>query len=328
MAHIATTRFGYGYQLFVLIGLVLLGLLIGSILSLLPLLPQMNFKQLLQGGGKNFMDDLLVPANATPLRIMQFISTFFLMCLPALLYAKYCHHKPMVHLGLSKKPKILPALVVILVMLCCFPLVGYLQDAFKHLPFSKALSLKFDEAEKNYMKQILAIGRMNNFADYLVSLIMIALLPALFEEMIFRGALQNLCSRATKKPILSIVITAAVFSAIHGSYIGFLPRFVLGFVLGWMFYRTNNLWLSVVGHFVNNAIGITGLYVLHLKGQPINAASLEGQVPFLVALVGCALLYAALKLFDKVVKNDIDEPGQERLLPDYINPNNPFENAH
>lgn len=323
MAHIATKRYSYSYQLLALLGFVILGAIIGSVLSLLPLLGKMNLKEIMSG--KNFMDDLLVPANATPLRIMQFVSTLFMMCLPAWLYAKHCHHNAITHLGMNKKPLVLQALIAILLMLCCLPIVGYLQEVIKHLPFSKATLEDFKVAEENYMKQVLAIGRMNNFGDYLVSIFMIALLPALFEEMIFRGALQNWLSRAFKMPILAIIITAALFSAIHGSYIGFLPRFVLGFVLGWMFYRTNNLWLSVIGHFVNNAIGVTGLYVLQLSGKPINANSMEEKVPLFLALIGAALLYGALKLFDNVSKKDIVEPGLEHMLPDYVNPNNPFE---
>ena len=81
----------------------------------------------------------------------------------------------------------------------------------------------------------------------------IAFLPALFEETLFRGGMQNLFSRWFKKPLLAIVVTSIIFSAIHGSYLGFLSRFALGFLLGWIYYRTGNIWLNIIGHFFNNA---------------------------------------------------------------------------
>jgi hypothetical protein len=150
------------------------------------------------------------------------------------------------------------------------------------------------------------------------------LLPAVFEEVIFRGALQNLLSRWMKTPVWAIVITSIIFSAFHGSYEGFLPRFVLGFILGWMFYRTGNIWTNIAAHFINNAIGITTLYFYSKPGQPTDLSKLDDRFPIWLGAAGVIAVIALLVVFDKVSKNDIDRPGQEVLLPGYINPNNPF----
>jgi membrane protease YdiL (CAAX protease family) len=138
-------------------------------------------------------------------------------------------------------------------MLAALPLVSALQDLTNLFPWSKATLLKFKLAEDAYNEQVAVIARMDNFTDYILSVVVIAFLPALFEETLFRGGIQNLLSRWFKKPVLAIIVTSIIFSAIHGSYLGFLSRFALGFVLGWIYYRTGNIWLNIIGHFFNNA---------------------------------------------------------------------------
>ena len=99
---------------------------------------------------------------------------------------------------------------------------------------------------------------------------MLAILPAVFEETLFRGGMQNLLSDGRSMPVLAIIVTSIVFSAIHFSYLGFLSRFALSFILGWMYYRTGNLWLSIIGHALNNAVALTVLYVMKLEEPDID----------------------------------------------------------
>jgi uncharacterized protein len=324
MAHTATRKISYWGQAGILIGLVIGGFAVAAVVQFIGIAGKINFKDLSSLDSKKLMDSLLVPENANLLRIIQFVSTLIMMFLPTYFYAKICHAKPFVHLGMVKKPTIAQIGLVVLIMLACMPLIGALQEVINYIPFSKATLAKFQKAEDDYFKQILVIGKMNNFGEYLLSMAMIALLPAIFEEVLFRGGIQNLLSRWTKMPIVSICITAAIFSFIHFSYIGFLPRFVLGFILGWLFYRTNKLWLSIVAHFVNNAVGVTAMYVMTKMGKPITPNSMEDKFPIMAGVAALVVVIGLLYAFDKVSTKDIDEPGQEALLPGYINPTNPF----
>src|SRR5258706_11305222 len=79
-----------------------------------------------------------------------------------------------------------------------------------------------------------AIANMKTTQDYIVSLLIIALLPAFFEEMLFRGSLQPVMISITKNTFAGILITSILFSAIHGSYYGFLPRVGLGLIIGYV----------------------------------------------------------------------------------------------
>jgi uncharacterized protein len=165
---------------------------------------------------------------------------------------------------------------------------------------------------------------MNDVWDYIISVAVIALIPAVVEEVWFRGGMQNLLSRWFKMPLLAIIITAIVFSAVHGSYLGFLSRFALGFILGWMYYRTGNIWLNILAHFFNNAAAVTQLYIMSKPRQKIDAAMMEAHVPLWMGVASVAALIGLLIAFDKVGSKETDRPGQEVLIPGYSS--NPFDN--
>ena len=325
MAHLATKRFNYWNQLAVLAGFVGVGLIIGgAIASILPFFVKMNPGSISGNTAAQLLDSLLKPENAALLRWITFITAFFMFFLPTVLYALVCHKKPFVHLGFKNNFNVKSAGVVILIMLAALPLVSALQDLTTLLPWSKAALLKFKEAEDAYNQQVAVIARMDNFADYIISVVVIAFLPALFEETLFRGGMQNLFSRWFKKPLLAIVVTSIIFSAIHGSYLGFLSRFALGFLLGWIYYRTGNIWLNIIGHFFNNAFAVTAMYLFTKPGEHPDPSKMDGQVPLWLGLASIVALYGLFTFFNKVSENEIDQPGEEVLIPGVAPNDNPF----
>ena len=96
-----------------------------------------------------------------------------------------------------------------------------------------------------------------------------AFLPAFVKKHYFRGGLQNFLTRSTKMPWFSIIVVSIIFSAVHLSYYGFLSRFFLGIVLGVLYHYSGKIWLNILGHFLNNAIAITVIYILTLQGKPL-----------------------------------------------------------
>ncbi|MGC4037920.1 MAG: CPBP family intramembrane metalloprotease [Chitinophagaceae bacterium] len=309
MAYPATNKFNYWGQFGILAGLVGAGLVFGQLIAAIPLLFKVGLS-----GLKN-METIFVPGNADVLRVVQFLSTLLLFFVPTFIYALVCHKKPSTHLGFTKRVTIPQAAIVIVIMLAALPLVAGLSDLTEKLPFSKAMFDRFKAAEDAYSKQVEIIGRMNDFKDYLASLFMLALLPAVFEETIFRGGVQNLLSRWWKKPILAIIVTSIVFSAVHGSYLGFLSRVMLGFVLGWMYHRTGNLWLSVIAHGFYNGTAVTILYITKLNNPKIDPTKTDPQFPIWTAIVAVAVVCGLFILFERVSKYQVDRPGEEELLP-------------
>jgi membrane protease YdiL (CAAX protease family) len=120
-------------------------------------------------------------------------------------------------------------------------------------------------------------------------LVIIALLPAIGEEVVFRGVLQRQVQRVIFPTWLAILIAAAIFSAIHLQFEGFLSRWLLGVLLGWLYWQTGNLWVPAIAHFFNNAIQVLGQY---LYKNDISTVDLEKDidVPWYFALVSLVLV--------------------------------------
>src|SRR5689334_8884309 len=184
MAYLATKRISYWSQLGILAAFTGAGLIVGGIVSLIPLAGKIKFKDLQGLSGKDIINSLFVPENANALRWVQFLTTLFLFFLPPIFYAWLCHKKAFTHLGFKNKVTVPQFFVVILIMAASLPLVGALADLTRMLPFSKLTFEKFQRAEEEYNKQVSIIGRMNGVSDYILSMIMLAILPAMFEETI------------------------------------------------------------------------------------------------------------------------------------------------
>jgi hypothetical protein len=99
------------------------------------------------------------------------------------------------------------------------------------------------------------------FSQLLIALFVVTLLPALGEEVLFRGIIQTKLSQHWGKIHLAIWVSAAIFSAIHFQFYGFIPRMMLGALFGYLYYWTGNLWVSVLAHFVNNGFVLVMMYL-------------------------------------------------------------------
>ena len=103
--------------------------------------------------------------------------------------------------------------------------------------------------------------KMDKIGDLLFNLFLIAIIPAIGEEMFFRRVIQKKLKNILRNPHIAILITSFIFSAIHMQFFGFLPRFFLGMVLGYLFYYSGNLLMPIIAHFTNNALAILLMYL-------------------------------------------------------------------
>jgi hypothetical protein len=93
---------------------------------------------------------------------------------------------------------------------------------------------------------------------------MIAILPALGEELLFRGLIQHLISRWFRNSHVAIFGTAFLFSFIHFQFFGFVPRFLLGLYFGYLLFWSGSLWLPIVAHLINNGLAV---FYYHYAGN-------------------------------------------------------------
>jgi membrane protease YdiL (CAAX protease family) len=162
-------------------------------------------------------------------------------------------------------------------------------QSFELPPRWKKWEIWLENTEAQVEAMILSLLTHGSLA---ANLIFLAVVPAVIEELFFRGALQGILSRLMR-PVWAIWITAFVFSAIHGQVYGFIPRVLLGALMGYLVLYSQSLSLAMWAHFLNNAYATIGGYVaIHFLGRPELIQS-EYRPPIGVALVGAAIAGAA-----------------------------------
>jgi uncharacterized protein len=283
-------RFSYGGQL----GILIAFLGIGLVLTLIPSLLLFGTKILEAGWMEKQM---LLPTNAGKMQILQICSALFTFLLPALLMAVIAYKKPMHWLGYKQPFNWQQVGLVIAIMLVALPVGGALGTLNQMIPISDTWRKSFEAAEKNYGDMVMALASMKNFMGYLIGLVVFGLTAGLTEETFFRGGMQNIFTRWTGIPALAIILTAVIFSAFHFSFFGFLTRAMLGAVLGYIYYTTGSLWLSIIGHFFNNALAITAMYVWQMQNKSVQEMNdMTEKAPLYLALFGLLLIPLFKKL--------------------------------
>ena len=150
-------------------------------------------------------------------------------------------------------------------------------------------------SEENATRITEALLNMNSPGDLFYNLLIIAVLPALGEEFLFRGILQKLFKEMTQNVHVAIIITAVIFSAIHMQFYGFLPRMMLGILFGYLLHWTGNLWVPVIAHFINNAAAVVFAYFAGKQELPFNQdtiGTMEGE--WMWVLVASLILSVAM----------------------------------
>ncbi len=157
---------------------------------------------------------------------------------------------------------------------------------------------------------MMAFTSAKNLWGLLVNLLMIGVIAAVGEELIFRGLLQRLLWGMVKNIHLAVVITAILFSAFHFQFFSFLPRFVLGLVLGYLMHYGRSIWYPIVAHFVNNAMGVI-YYYFSSRGSADDMLEEIGTSTLIpVAAVASLVLFAFFSLlwYYRVVGNTTRSP--------------------
>ncbi len=171
---------------------------------------------------------------------------------------------------LSGIPRGLDMLFGAILLVVSMPLVLYVFELNRMIPIPATMKATSEAAAST----VRALLQMPGWPDLLANLFLIGVIPALGEELLFRGILQGQLMRRWS-PWAAIILSGAVFSFVHFQMEGFFPRWILGVLLGWLFWKTSNFWVPVFVHFLNNGAQVLGAYFV--KGTP-ELVDLEQQV--------------------------------------------------
>ena len=242
--------------------------------------------------------DLNSQISVNYLKMVQLFSGVGMFIAPSLLYA-YLTNFNFNFIRFSRQN----AILIIAIMMLITPFIGLLLEWNMQIPFPDWL-MKFDI---NSEAIIFAFLKMETFSDLLYTLIVVAVVPAIGEELIFRGYLQHKMGLKLGDMHMSILLTAFIFSIIHLHFDGLIPRFVLGILLGYFFYWGKSLWLPILAHFVNNAQGVILSYpAFQLEHQEYSVFSEVKADPMMAifSLSAVLLLLYIFKNNTKIKKTD------------------------
>ena len=279
-----TTKFE---RLFILLALIIIGLILGTVIGLAYVfITKSN------------------PQDLNSLRFMQISSQLFTFVFPPIAYAFLVKEKPVNALGL-KNAKILWLLIGTAMIFAIMPLNSILAEwnAGLKLPESlSALEQMIKDMQESASAMIEKFVSVDTIGGLMLNLFMIAGLAALGEELLFRSIIQTSLIKICKNAHVGILIASAIFSFIHLEFYGFVPRLILGMLLGYMFYFSGSIWIPMLMHFLNNGTVVL-IYFLNNKGITNIDVDTFGQtsIPILIVsiVVMIALFLFSIKYSDK-----------------------------
>ncbi|QEC57577.1 CPBP family intramembrane glutamic endopeptidase [Flavisolibacter ginsenosidimutans] len=245
--------------------------------------------------------DLANPAMLTFVRGMILIQFLFLFALPSLLFSYLSDKKPFHYLGLQAPGTNHYWLWAVLLIVVSYPFVEYVGYINQKIAVSAGGQSWMKSMEEEAARQIKFMLRERTPAELIKNLVFISLFAGIGEELFFRGILQRMLIRATQSPWVGIVLAAAIFSAFHFQFYGFLPRLFLGVLLGAIYWFSGSLWVAMLAHFLYDASVIVYLYFNPQDLQNADAELIKGQeVQLLVgAMISLALTFVLLHQMQK-----------------------------
>ncbi len=249
-------------------------------------------------------------ANLDFARVYQIIVTLCVFALPAMIFSLLATN------SFFKYPKLISNInwrligLAIVLFIFSYPFIGFLYSVMQGLSFPTSWGIdeflrKQDELESGLF---LAFASDRTVIGVILTTLMMTIVPAFCEEIIFRGTFQRLLHESTRNPHIAIIISAIIFSAIHISPIGFIPRLLMGVMLGYVFYWSGNLWTSIAAHFFFNAIQIPVLFAAAKSGADGVIKTADENISVVVALISFALAATLMYFFYKTAmrNNTID----------------------
>jgi uncharacterized protein len=218
---------------------------------------------------ENFLRDFSDPRALDVLKLVQTMSAIGAFIVPAFLIAYLFDRRPLHYLKLDRNPDFLSVIFVLLAILFSTPLINYLGhlNSYLDLPgFLQGVEDWMQQTEEQAGKMTKAFLDMRTPGELFFNLFMIGLIPAVGEELLFRGIIQKLFTKWSNNIHTGIWVAAFLFSAMHMQFYGFLPRMILGVILGYLFVWSGSIWLPIIAHFINNAGAVISSYLFQ-RGQ-------------------------------------------------------------
>lgn len=273
--------FPASWILLLLVVAILFGYLLGGALSaLIAYATGTDLSDLLSGFGETspYPDRQILRWVS----LMSHIASFTLPSLGVFIFLYRKHWSQ--QLLLQVAPRLAAAGLSVLFILVSFPFAQTVYWLNRQLPLPEWMA-SMEGDVSGLVKGLLV---MESPGELLFNLLVVAVVPAIGEELVFRGGVQQQFYRIVRTPGLAVWITAFLFSAVHLQFEGFLPRFLLGAMLGYLFLWSKNLWIPILAHFFFNGIQVAGQF---FAGDALEALdTTQTDQPYWIAGIGSLIL--------------------------------------
>ncbi len=286
-------------NLLILMGLVLMGLFIGQLVG-------MVLAQLTTGISLTQLPDVLVhptryPGAWSALMWLQAGSSVGGFVGAPLLFWVFFEKRRLADFDAEPAPTAVVWPVVFVLVVLAFPFNGWVYELNQRLDLPPVLQgvedwMKSKESALDELTKFLT--SFTSSWQLVVGLLVVAAIPAIGEELLFRGVVQNLFRQSFKNVHVAIWLSAAVFSAIHFQFYGFLPRMLLGALFGYLYAWTRDLRVAMFAHFVNNGATLVLVYLFRRKLLDFDIENTE-SVPLLAAGLSLVVTLVLLRVVKK-----------------------------
>lgn len=238
-------------------------------------------------------------ASTSYLRYLQMVQGFSVFIIPSLIAAWVLSKKPWKWLKF-RKINVITILLSLALFIICQPLVSHLAILNKSLAlpeFMLPLEVWMRNTEDSAGKLVFQFLETNDPLTILFNVTIVVLLPSFGEELLFRGAIQPTIGLWAKNQHLAVWVTALLFSAMHIQFFSFLPRFLLGGMLGYLLVYGKSIWYPIAGHFSNNLLSLLIFYYYRRYKPEINPMDADASAFNNWIVIGSVIGIVSIFLF-------------------------------
>ncbi len=263
-----------------------------AVLSQLLMLPFFNFDvELMQ---EVFTYPAEHPESRIPLLISQGLTSIGAFFVTPYLFLRTFLKVPLQSFFTIPKPIAQPIIMTAIITFSFMVVNSVVVEWNQNIELPSFMSWFESQAKSKEVQLQQLTEYLTNFDglwQFIVGLIVIALIPAIGEEFLFRGLLQNLFQKGFGNPHMAIWLTAMLFGAFHFQFYGAFPRMLLGVLFGYLYFWSGHLSLAMIGHFINNGFTLVTLY---FNSQIDYNITVEPELPPTSLLVLFSVICAAL----------------------------------
>ncbi len=252
-------------------------------------------------------------ADINSVRLLTMSGQILLMLLPTLIFARYVYQENISFILRVKFPSLKEIGIFIVGLILLTPLLQYflsiqkfaLQKLADVSPFVKNITNMLDQLDELVEKTYGSLLTSHSVFESSFIILVVAVIPALCEETLFRGFVQKSFEQKLK-PFWSIFITALFFGLYHFNPYGLLPLIALGAYFGFAAYASNSIFVPMILHFINNLLAVLAFFLLG-SDELINTATnkTESLFPQLISFAMFGTLFFAYIFYIKTNYNRI-----------------------